>query len=55
MEGLEKRDLLHLADDPFIKSILAPKGMPDHFLFDRGHLLVMCDHKVQPLRHEAEP
>ena len=31
MEGLEKRDLLHLADDSFIKSILAPKGMLDYF------------------------
>ena len=26
MESLEKRDLLNLAGDPFIKSILAPKG-----------------------------
>jgi hypothetical protein len=28
MEGLEKRDFIHLGDDPFIKSILAPGGMP---------------------------
>jgi hypothetical protein len=31
MEGLEKRDFLHLTDDSFIKSILAPKGMRENF------------------------
>ena len=27
MEVLEKKDLLKLSDDPFVKSILGPKGI----------------------------
>jgi hypothetical protein len=26
MEEIEKKDLLNLSSDPFVKSILAPKG-----------------------------
>ena len=48
MDALEKRDLLGLAGDPFIKSILAPKGnLPymDHKYY-RGNILVLPDHQI---------
>lgn len=44
MEGVDKRDLLNLANDPFIKSILAPEGIIFIITFHRGDLSFMSDH-----------
>lgn len=44
MEVIEKKDLLKLNDDPFVRSILATKGMPLPLNINRGDIPIMCDH-----------
>jgi hypothetical protein len=46
MEALLKRDLLNLAGDPFIKSILAPDGKDIADNLFRGDLSLLSYHKV---------
>jgi hypothetical protein len=53
MEVIEKKDLLNLASDPFVRSILAPQGTLMLTIFFRGNILVMHCHKVQPLWVQA--
>jgi hypothetical protein len=46
MEVIEKKDLLKLSDDTFVRSILAPHGKLIGLLTFRGDLFVMFVVKV---------
>ena len=54
MEVLEKKDLLKLQEDSFVKSVLIPKGIftPNSNL-KRGNLLIMCPFKIQQIRFQV--
>ena len=56
MEGIEKKDMLNLDQDSFVRSILLPKGK---FRFTwaikpyRGSILLLLVDQVQQLWHET--
>lgn len=57
MEVIEKKDILNLASDPFVRSILIQNGMtsipPAITSYYRGNLSFMSDHKVQQVWFQA--